>query len=145
MSAADLSGWLAASLMLATFASIDAVRLRALALAANVAFISYGLTVGLPPVVVLHLLLVPINLCRLWRAWQSRPRPDSGIAPSSARARDGRPPGGQKISGRAARSAWRRRRNAAPMALPAADQTEYRHHSRRNDRMALSAAAGAPR
>jgi len=65
MSGADVLGWSAASLTLLTFFSGDMLRLRALALAANATFISYGLLAGLAPVLALHLVLVPVNLWRL--------------------------------------------------------------------------------
>lgn len=42
-------GWLAAALTLATFVCRDMLRLRLLALAANMAFIAYGLGGGLWP------------------------------------------------------------------------------------------------
>jgi hypothetical protein len=61
----ELLGWAAAGLTLAMFICRDMLRLRALALAANMAFIGYGLSAGLWPVVTLHLLLVPLNLQRL--------------------------------------------------------------------------------
>jgi CRP/FNR family cyclic AMP-dependent transcriptional regulator len=62
---ADALGWTAALLTLTTFACADMRRLRLLALAANAAFIAYGITAGLLPVLALHLVLVPVNLWRL--------------------------------------------------------------------------------
>lgn len=62
---ADTLGWLAAGLTAATFACTDMRRLRVLALAANLAFIAYGLGAGLAPVLALHLVLAPMNLWRL--------------------------------------------------------------------------------
>lgn len=64
-SAADLVGWLAAALTYLTFFCRDVRRLRCMALAANAAFIGYGLVAGILPVLALHLLLVPLNLWRL--------------------------------------------------------------------------------
>ena len=58
-------GWLAASLMLLTFWCRDVARLRRVAILANLAFIGYGLSAGLLPVLCLHLVLLPINLRRL--------------------------------------------------------------------------------
>lgn len=58
-------GWLAASLMLLTFWCRDAVRLRRMAILANLAFIAYGVSADLLPVLCLHLVLLPINLRRL--------------------------------------------------------------------------------
>lgn len=58
-------GWTAAVLTLLAFSCSDILRLRYAALAANGAFIAYGFAAELWPVLALHLLLVPINLCRL--------------------------------------------------------------------------------
>lgn len=66
---ADTLGWIAAALMVATFSCREARRLRPLAVATNVAFIGYGVMAGLPPVLVLHLLLLPINLWRCIQAY----------------------------------------------------------------------------
>jgi uncharacterized delta-60 repeat protein len=60
----DLLGWMAAALMVATFACTQATRLRPLAVATNLAFIGYGAAAGLLPVLVLHLVLLPVNLWR---------------------------------------------------------------------------------
>ena len=58
-------GYLAASLVLATFCmkSMDALRLAAIA--SNMAFIAYGYFGHLAPVLLLHALLLPINIYRL--------------------------------------------------------------------------------
>jgi len=69
----DVLGWCAAALTLATFTCRDMLKLRLLALAANMAFISYGLSAGLWPVATLHLLLVPVNLRRLLQLRQAAP------------------------------------------------------------------------
>lgn len=61
----DVMGWAAAGLTFATFFCRDMLRLRLLALAANVAFIAFGALAGILPVLVLHLALVPVNLRRL--------------------------------------------------------------------------------
>ncbi len=60
----DLLGWIAAALMISTFASRDAHVMRPLAVATNLAFIGYGATADLAPVLTLHLVLLPINLWR---------------------------------------------------------------------------------
>jgi len=60
----DLLGWAAAALMVGTFACRNARRMRSLAVATNLTFIGYGLAAALPPVLTLHLLLLPINLWR---------------------------------------------------------------------------------
>ena len=86
MSAADLVGWLAATLTLFTFACGDMRRLRVLAICANVAFVAYGASAGLAPVLALHLMLTPINLWRLRelnrpRAGRPAVTPGAGHAP----------------------------------------------------------------
>jgi len=71
---ADAAGWVAAALTACCFASTRMLRLRALALLANLAFITYGSLAGLAPVLMLHLMLAPLNawhLLRQWRAAQS--------------------------------------------------------------------------
>jgi hypothetical protein len=61
----DVFGYAASSLTLATFAQRSMLPMRWLALCANVCFIAYG-TLGMyMPVLVLHLVLLPINLVRL--------------------------------------------------------------------------------
>jgi hypothetical protein len=65
-------GWAAAAMTLLAFACKDLRRLRSAALGANAAFTAYGFMAQLWPVLVLHLVLVPVNLCRLW---QARPTP----------------------------------------------------------------------
>jgi hypothetical protein len=61
-------GYLAASLVLATFCmkSMDALRIAAIA--SNMAFIAYGYFGHLAPVLLLHALLLPINIYRLVEA-----------------------------------------------------------------------------
>jgi CRP/FNR family transcriptional regulator, cyclic AMP receptor protein len=65
MSVISLIGYLASALVLATFCMRDMVALRCMAIASNVAFIAYGALADLGPVLVLHLLLLPVNLVRL--------------------------------------------------------------------------------
>jgi membrane-associated protease RseP (regulator of RpoE activity) len=59
------AGYLASVLVLATFAMKNMRLLRITAILSNVAFITYGTLQWLPPVIGLHLLLLPINLVRL--------------------------------------------------------------------------------
>lgn len=61
----DILGWCACLLMLATFCCQRPQPLRLFAVAANLAFIAYGLTADLAPVLALHLTLLPVNLYRL--------------------------------------------------------------------------------
>lgn len=88
MSLAELTGWCAAALMVTTFASTHERRMRVLAVATNLAFIAYACLAGLPPVLALHLLLLPINLRRCWmlcrplarwRAWCAALRGPGGV------------------------------------------------------------------
>ena len=63
--ASTLIGYIASGLVLTTFWTNDLRRLRILAILSNIAFILYGALVWLPPVLVLHLLLLPLNTVRL--------------------------------------------------------------------------------
>ena len=79
MSAIEAIGYLASVLVLAAFCMRGMVGLRCMAIASNLAFIAYGVLADLGPVLVLHLLLLPVNVLRLagWRASPSTPRPAS--------------------------------------------------------------------
>ena len=77
----NLAGWIASAFTLATFASCQGRTLRLCALAANAAFIVYGATAHLWPVLVLHATLVPINL---WRLSQLRGQAPAGRAAQPA-------------------------------------------------------------
>ena len=70
MSFVEPLGYLASALVLATFCMRNMVALRCMAIASNLAFIAYGGMADLGPVLVLHLLLLPVNVLRLtvWRA-----------------------------------------------------------------------------
>ena len=61
----DLVGWLAASLVLATFSARSMVPLRALAVGSNVAFVGYAYMAGLWPILLLHSIMLPLNAQRL--------------------------------------------------------------------------------
>ncbi len=61
----DITGYVASALVLMTFATTDMRKLRVLAVLSNLAFIGYGALESLPPVLFLHLLLLPLNLFRL--------------------------------------------------------------------------------
>jgi hypothetical protein len=74
--AADLLGYAAAGLVLITFLAQQITTLRAVAIASNVMFIAYALVAWLPPVLVLHLMLLPINAWRLWQASRA-PAPET--------------------------------------------------------------------
>jgi len=65
LSVIDAIGFGAAGLVLATFCMRSMSALRWLAIASNVAFIAYAYLRGLAPVLLLHTLLLPVNICRL--------------------------------------------------------------------------------
>ena len=65
MTSLDGLGFLAAGLVQATFCMKRLVPLRILAIASNLAFILYGYAARIEPVLVLHLILLPVNLVRL--------------------------------------------------------------------------------
>jgi len=68
MTSVEPIGYLAAALVLATFCMRNMMALRCMAIASNLAFIAYGVQVGLGPVLLLHLLLLPVNVVRLLEA-----------------------------------------------------------------------------
>ncbi|HTW53133.1 MAG TPA: hypothetical protein VME45_14675 [Stellaceae bacterium] len=57
-------GYLAASLVLATFCAKRMVALRSIAIASNLAFIGYGYLDSLWPILILHVVMLPINIVR---------------------------------------------------------------------------------
>ena len=61
----DGVGFAAAGLVFATFYMRSMIALRWVAIASNFAFIAYGYLENLAPVLLLHLLLLPINVGRL--------------------------------------------------------------------------------
>ena len=61
----EIAGWVAAAFTLSAFSMRTMLPLRLSAIAANVAFIIYGVTQGLTPVALLHVVLLPFNLFRL--------------------------------------------------------------------------------
>jgi hypothetical protein len=77
MSGADPIGYLASALVLATCCMRRMAALRLVALASNVAFIVYGASAGIGPVLLLHALLLPVN------AWRLRQAVDSPMEPTS--------------------------------------------------------------
>lgn len=65
MNTHELIGYLASLLVLATFCMSGMVALRAVAIASNIAFIAYGALAGISPVLLLHVVLLPVNMLRL--------------------------------------------------------------------------------
>jgi hypothetical protein len=61
----NVVGYLAASLVFATFCMRSMSGLRSMALASNLAFIAYGYLADLMPVLLLHAVLLPVNVYRL--------------------------------------------------------------------------------
>jgi len=85
----DAIGWIAAGLTVATFSCVQPVALRLCALAANAAFMVYGASAGLWPVLALHAALLPINLMRLLQARSiatARRAPPEALASGGASA-----------------------------------------------------------
>jgi hypothetical protein len=60
-----ISGYVASTLVLFTFVAKDMRLLRTIAIFSNLAFITYGTVEWLPPVLFLHLVLLPLNIVRL--------------------------------------------------------------------------------
>jgi hypothetical protein len=58
-------GYFASTMVLLTFVTKDMRRLRLIGILSNVAFIGYGALCWLPPVLCLHLVLLPVNVVRL--------------------------------------------------------------------------------
>jgi hypothetical protein len=61
----DIAGYIASTMVLLTFLTKDMRLLRVLAIFSNIAFVTYGMLVWLPPVFCLHLVLMPVNALRL--------------------------------------------------------------------------------
>lgn len=68
----DFVGYVAATLVLSAFYMREMVPLRIAALCSNLAFIAYGLALGLALVWLLHALLLPMNGYRLLEALRAR-------------------------------------------------------------------------
>jgi hypothetical protein len=65
MSSLDLLGYLGGLLIFSTFYLKTMLRLRMVAIASNVLYISYGALGHMWPILILHLLLLPLNIWRL--------------------------------------------------------------------------------
>lgn len=64
----NCAGFTASALVLAAFGMRDIVQLRVVAICSNVVFIAYGIGMHLPPIWLLHVMLVPMNVWRLQQA-----------------------------------------------------------------------------
>ena len=65
-------GFIASGLVLAAFGMKDMINLRIVAICSNIAFITYAVLLDLPPVLVLHVILLPLNGWRLMGALKQR-------------------------------------------------------------------------
>jgi hypothetical protein len=65
-------GYVASALVLAAFGMKDMVNLRIVALYSNIAFITYGIALNLLPILILHVILLPLNGWRLMGALKQR-------------------------------------------------------------------------
>ena len=65
MTHAELLGYAAAACVFLTFYMKTMVRLRIAGIVSNFLFIGYGYAVGAHPVLILHLILLPLNIVRL--------------------------------------------------------------------------------
>src|SRR5262245_12811361 len=76
---ADWLVYLAAMLVFCPFYAKTTVVLRLVAIASNLAFIGYASVKGLCPVLILHVILLPLNCVRLaqLRAVTKRPEPET--------------------------------------------------------------------
>jgi hypothetical protein len=81
MTPSDALGYLASGLVLAAFCMKEIVPLRMVALCSNLAFLAYGVSMGLMPIWLLHGLLLLMNGWRLALALlQSPPASTASLA-----------------------------------------------------------------
>ena len=71
---ADAIGYIASAFVVLTFYMDNMISLRVTAIMSNVAFLAYGISLDLGPVVVLHGTLIPLNVWRLRQLRGSRAR-----------------------------------------------------------------------
>jgi CRP/FNR family transcriptional regulator, cyclic AMP receptor protein len=64
----DAIGYLAGFLLVLTFFMRRMVPLRIVAICSSVAWLVYGALGGLYPIIILHIVLLPLNIYRLWQA-----------------------------------------------------------------------------
>lgn len=70
MHVTEAIGYLASALVFATFYMSTMKPLRMVAIASNIAFILYGYFAGAMPIVILHVVLMPLNIWRLYQTTQ---------------------------------------------------------------------------
>jgi hypothetical protein len=80
----EIFGYLAASLLLLTFFMRQMVTLRAVAIASSLAWLVYGWADHIYPVLCLHVILLPLNAVRLYKALrgQAAARSEQRAAPT---------------------------------------------------------------
>jgi CRP/FNR family transcriptional regulator, cyclic AMP receptor protein len=78
----DLLGYCAGGLVLLAFSLRSVVSLRTVAIASNLMFIAYGLGAHVPPVLVLHVALLPVNGWRLWQCMRAQLSRSNGVGPT---------------------------------------------------------------
>jgi hypothetical protein len=83
----DIAGYVASTMVLLTFLTKDMRLLRVLAIFSNIAFVTYAMLVWLPPVLCLHLVLLPVNALRLR---EMLPTQSSRLPAARRRPLDGR-------------------------------------------------------
>ena len=64
----EFTGYIASALVVLTFYMNDMRSLRVAAIFSNVAFLTYGISLGLGPVISLHAILLPLNAWKLVQA-----------------------------------------------------------------------------
>jgi CRP/FNR family transcriptional regulator, cyclic AMP receptor protein len=82
-------GFVASALVLAAFGMKDMINLRIVAICSNVAFVTYAIMLNLQPILILHVILLPLNAWRLAQELQSRRMVQAGgtkAPPSPARS-----------------------------------------------------------
>lgn len=77
-------GYVACSLVLLTFIMTSMRMLRLVAISSNIAFITYATVGHLYPILILHAIMLPMNLYRLFQLQQSHHKPL--IPPTAATA-----------------------------------------------------------
>lgn len=93
----DSIGYLASILVVLTFYMDQMIALRITAVLSNIAFLAYGISLELGPVVALHGVLLPLNIWRLRQLRQNRAARYGGTAPTK------NDPGTTRLSGDARR------------------------------------------
>jgi hypothetical protein len=87
MTGVDGLGFATGGLVLATFCMKRLVPLRGMTITSNLAFILYGYAAGIEPVLVLHLMLLPVNVSRLLEARRVSPSAVTGLSAAVRRNR----------------------------------------------------------